>query len=457
MNTAKNWKQLVAEGVAQGLSITRIAKGCQPHMGEANWKRAYNLVKKEYYRIKRGNAAGVDPKCAAGKAGTATGGSPLPPPKEGVTSMHVRENGDAIFEGFMNLLENEEVTPESVMGVCNAPPERWVVQSLTCNVWQGMTREDNQNGKMNLWQFKVVLRPKKDAELTFEDVVRDFEGHAGEFPPVAHLAPVAVPNREKHKMLEINISDLHFAKLSWAPECGENFDYKIARDLFFQIIDAEAERLKHGDYEKVLFVWTNDFFNSDTIEQTTTGGTQQSTDIRWQKMFLNGMKMLVEAIESLQQYAPVETFYIASNHSRTTEWYGINYLHAWFKDCDRVTVDLSCRARYYYEYGQNLIGFSHSCYEKKQNLPFLMSVEAPEMWARTKYREFHLAHIHCEKVEEKGGIVFRWLPSVTGTDTWHYDSGFVGTAKRSYSFTWDRDVGLENINVVHVVPKMEVN
>lgn len=78
------------------------------------------------------------------------------------------------------------------------------------------------------------------------------------------------------------------------------------------------------------------------------------------------------------------------------------------------------------------------------------------MWASSTYREFHLAHIHCEKVEEKGGVVYRWLPSVTGMDSWHYDSGFIGAFKRSYSFTWDKDIGLESINVVNVKLKPEV-
>lgn len=456
MSSTNNWKLLVAEGIGKGMSIAKIAKGCRQLMNEPDDRRAYNLVKKEYYRIKRGNAAGVNPTQSAAKAGACPDGTPIPPPKEGVSSMTFRENGDAVFEGFMKLLVEEEVTPESVMRVCNAPPERWVVQNLTCNVWQGMTREGDGNGKMNLWQFKVVMRPRGAAEITLEDVRKEFEEYTATAPHPGHLPVVPVPNRKKSKMLEINISDLHFAKLSWAPECNENYDYKIARDLFFQIIEGEVERLKTGDYEKILFVWTNDFFNSDTIEQTTTAGTQQSTDIRWQKMFLNGMTMLVDAIEILQQYAPVETFYIASNHGRTTEWYGINFLYAWFRDCDRVKVDLSCKARYYYQYGVTLLGFSHSCYEKKQNLPFAMSVEVPEMWASSTYREFHLAHIHCEKVEEKGGVVYRWLPSVTGMDSWHYDSGFIGAFKRSYSFTWDKDIGLESINVVNVKLKPEV-
>ena len=58
----------------------------------------------------------------------------------------------------------------------------------------------------------------------------------------------------------------------------------------------------------------------------------------------------------------------------------------------------------------------------------------------------HLAHYHSEKVEEKGGVIFRWLPSITGTDTWSNDCGYIGAVKRSYSFVYDKDKGLIQIN-----------
>lgn len=415
----------------------------------ADPKRSYNWVKKEVYRQKK----------IAGRSTNENKQEQQPPaaPTPGVKSCTARANGERVFEGFLNALDGTKIKPEDILKVCNADPSTWCVTSFTCNVWQGQTKAGpNGNGTVCLWQFKAVLRPRDNSELTLEDATTAFKDALSGHKPPVYSPPVSTPPKQKHKMLEINISDLHFAKLSWAPECGENYDYKIARDSFFQIIDAECHRLESGEFEKVLFVWTNDFFNSDTIDATTTNGTQQNTDIRWQKMFLMGMTMLVDAIDKLQQYAPVETFYIASNHSRTTEWYGINYLSAWFRNNPRVTVNLTCKARHYYQYGVNLIGFSHSSYEKKQNLPGLMSVEVPDLWATSKYREFHLAHIHSERVEERAGIIFRWLPSVTAADAWHYDSGYIGAQKRSYSFTWDRDAGLESINIVHVKQKTEV-
>ena len=158
--------------------------------------------------------------------------------------------------------------------------------------------------------------------------------------------------------------------------------------------------------------------------------------------------MLIKAIDKLSQYAPVKTFYIASNHSRQVDYYAICTLNAWFRNYSNVEVDLNPSPRYYERYGVNLIGFAHSYYEKKNNLPHLMQIERPKDWGDTKYREYHLAHYHSEKVEEKGGIIFRWLPSITGTDTWSNDCGYIGAVKRSYSFVYDKEKGLVQINSI---------
>ena len=74
-----------------------------------------------------------------------------------------------------------------------------------------------------------------------------------------------------------------------------------------------------------------------------------------------------------------------------------------------------------------------------------MHVEAPSAWARTKWHEFHLGHIHHEESGEKSGVVVRNLSSFTGTDAYHYERGYVGAARKCQSFLWDKDRGLAEV------------
>lgn len=268
----------------------------------------------------------------------------------------------------------------------------------------------------------------------FEEFLREYQG------PVVPLKPK--PNTKE--MLEVSIVDLHLGKMAWKPETGENYDYKIADRRFMSVIYDVVERSKQREFEQILFPVGQDFFNFDTIEGTTTRGTRQDNDLRWQKLYVKGVEMLVKAIDILTQIAPVKTFLVPGNHDTMTSFYAIMHLSAYFKDNPNVEVNISPQARKYIEFGKCLIGFTHGDKEKKRIFGN-MQVEAAQAWGRTRYREWHASHLHSEHVREEHGIKLRRLSSVTGTDAYHYESGYAGAIATSQSFVWDKDRGLRDI------------
>jgi hypothetical protein len=356
------------------------------------------------------------------------------------SSIEYKSDGSAVFEKIIALPANGNITPEVILEAHGMNKDLWEVISCKSNFYQ---QQKKGGSVINLYQSKLTAKPIKCA-VSLDTIKSNFDSLQNKFSPIK----IGKPNKHAKYLYEINIADLHLGKFSCDYETGELLNSEIAERRFFEIIKKECDNIsQYGEYiEKILFVWTNDFFNSDGISQSTTGGTPQDTDMKWQKLYLTGVNMLIKAIDKLSTLAPVKTFYIASNHSRQTDYYAICTLNAWFRNYPNVKIDITPHTRHYERYGVNLIGFAHSYYEKKQNLPYLMSIECKEDWGKTSYREYHLAHYHSEKVEEKGGIIFRWLPSVTGTDTWSNDCGFIGAVRRSYSFVYDRDRGLIQIN-----------
>lgn len=355
-------------------------------------------------------------------------------------SVEYKPDGSAIFDRIIALADGEQLTPEIILKAHGMDSSMWEVLSCKSNFYQ---QQKKGGSILNLYQSKVCAKPINN-EVSIEDIKKNFEELQNNFTPIK----VGVPNKNAHYMYEINIADLHLGKFCTEEETGNFLNSDLAEKRFFELIEKECDNIQqYGSFiEKILFVWTNDFFNSDGISNSTTGGTPQDTDMKWQKLYIKGVNMLIKAIDKLSQYAPVKTFYIASNHSRQVDYYAICTLNAWFRNYSNVEIDINPSPRYYERYGVNLIGFAHSYYEKKQNLPHLMQIERPKDWGDTKYREYHLAHYHSEKVEEKGGIIFRWLPSITGTDTWSNDCGYIGAIKRSYSFVYDKEKGLIQIN-----------
>lgn len=356
--------------------------------------------------------------------------------------MEYKQDGSVVFNRIIELSKTCDITPTDMLIAHGMDPTKWDVITYKNNFWQAQQK----GGKViDLYQSKITVRPKQQ-EITLKEI----EEHFKNFKP--KTKPFKIVYDKKHYgakyLYEINIADLHLGRFCYDEETNDFVNTDVAKKRFFNIINEECKRLSviSEHVEKILFVWTNDFFNSDGISKSTTGGTPQDTDMKWQQLYLTGVEMLVEALETLSNFAPVKTFYIASNHSRQTDYYAINYLNAWFRNDENVEVDINPHPRHYEKYGVNLIGFAHSYYEKKENLPFLMSNECKSDWSSSTYREYHLAHYHSEKVEEKGGIIFRWLPSVTGADTWSNDCGYTMAIKRSYSFVYDKEKGLVQMN-----------
>jgi len=255
---------------------------------------------------------------------------------------------------------------------------------------------------------------------------------------------VIIPKTNSGLMLEVPIVDLHLGKLSWQPETGENYDCNIAEERFMSVVYDIVDSTKDKKFEKILFIIGNDFFNFDNIDGTTTKGTLQQNDGRWQKMYLKGNDLLTEAISLFSKIASVDVLEIPGNHDEMTMYYTIVNLASWFRNNGNVSVDISPRKRKYREFGKCLIGFTHMDKERKR-IEGNMQVEAPEAWGRTLYREWHGGHLHSEQTKEVNGIKIRNLSSVTGTDAWHYDSGYVGSVATSQTFIWDKEKGLKNI------------
>lgn len=261
--------------------------------------------------------------------------------------------------------------------------------------------------------------------------------------------PIKYPKRkEKDGLLyEIDIPDIHFGRLTWEEESGDNYDIKIARRIVNSVLDDLLHYSKSFPVAKILLPIGNDMMNVDNKEGTTTRGTPQQEDTRWQKTFRIARQLLVEMIDKCQSIAPVDALVISGNHDEQRMFMLGDALECWYHANKNVSVDNSARKRKYYPFGCNLIGFTHGCWEKLDRLPFLMSTEVPNLWANSKYREWHTGDKHFKKdvlykTDESSGMVIRILRSVAGLDAWTFDKGFIGSLKAAESFMWSPTQGV---------------
>jgi hypothetical protein len=304
--------------------------------------------------------------------------------------------------------------------------------------------------KARLEKKLTVARERAIGEL-FKEMIKDYRA-----PVLQFLPKITTVNKEKN-FLEISLFDLHFGKLCWGEETGEDFDIKIARQRFLNTIKILIKRASGFNYERILFPVGNDFFNSDTIFNTTTKGTLVDEDVRWKKSYSLGNKLLVDSINLLKQTGvPIDVIVIPGNHDFEKSYYMGSYLEAWFNNDSQVNINNGASLRKYYRFGKVLLGFTHGSEEKENSLPLLMAsdVESKPMWSETIYHEWHIGHEHRKKdmkytvldkskmIGEDLGVTVRYLSSLTGTDAWHFSHGFVGAIKSGDAFIWNDEAGM---------------
>ena len=58
---------------------------------------------------------------------------------------------------------------------------------------------------------------------------------------------------------------------------------------------------------------------------------------------------------------------------------------------------------------------------------------------KARFKEIHAAHLHSEQmIQEINGVIVRRISSPTALDTWHTESGYVGTVRKAQTFIYDK-------------------
>ena len=362
------------------------------------------------------------------------------------------------YYGHQGYPDGHITTLDQLLERCDIDLQQWAVAVYRVNKWDTTSWKQGFPQTWENFQVKATLERIKEAkdaksfEEIFKQMIENYE------PPVIPVSAIPTKNsvdEDENNLLEISLFDLHIGKLGWAGEVGENFDVKIAKARFLDAIVGLLKRAKGFNYSKILFPIGNDFFNSDNQWNTTTAGTPQDEDLRWQKTWNMGTQLIVDAIMLLKATGvPVEVPIIPGNHDQERSFYLGSFIDAWFRNDPQVTVNNSAKTRKYVEWGEVMLGFTHGKDEKENALPMVMAAEEKEMWGRTTFHEWHLGHFHKKRnvkftimdkaqvLNEELGVTVRYLSSLTGTEEWHYKKAYIGAHKAGEAFIWNDKCGM---------------
>lgn len=245
-------------------------------------------------------------------------------------------------------------------------------------------------------------------------------------------------------LLVINIPDLHLGKYAWAGETGEDYDIPIAKARFLGAIQDALDKTKHLKIGRILFTLGSDYFNTDTIANTTTAGTPQDCDGRWQRLLQEGWKLAVKGVLMCEAVAPVDIVMVQGNHDWANTYALGQILEAYFQDHPNVTLDNSANPQKYYRWRKVGFFIVHGDKRKMTDLPMVFANDNPSLWGHCTSKYILTGHLHHEKkvafkiMGQDSGCFYYQFGSLSGTDAYHKASGYIGT-KRSQSLVFGPD------------------
>jgi hypothetical protein len=340
----------------------------------------------------------------------------------------IKSDGSVYSDKLIRMSKEEKRSPVRLLELHGFDPDLWEVVSCTNNLWHAMRKNDL--GRLLQYQSKLTAKPKSGNKITFSDIDKFFNNYTyktGIFPK-KH-------KKNNGKVLEIDIADMHNGKVPFLGDdtVQENFYYTMSEIL---------QKIEGKNISKIYFNPMGDTSYFDHVNGSTTSGTIVSQNKSLQTVFDETTDMFIDAITKLSEIADVEVLHIPGNHDVGFSYYLVKSLEMYFRKNDNVSIDTDHRPRKFRKIGKTLIGWNHGNISKANSIQWLQ-VEAREEWGQTESSEIHSAHIHSQMTIEKGGTILRHLPSMTPTDQWHYEKGYVGAVRSTCCFLYDLEKGLE--------------
>ena len=323
----------------------------------------------------------------------------------------------------------------------------WEVERSIANAWEthakvGDTMLPFTNHQVKAW-LKPITRVTPMTVAEMAKILAPLVKRTG-----ASFRPKSLPDSSNY-LLELDMFDLHLGKLADLLETGQEYNLDIACDLYEAAVDALIARAAGYPIGEVLLPVGNDFYNSDTIIGSTTAGTPQHEAARWQRTFVRGTSLITATVNRIRERGlKVRIVIIPGNHDAANAFFLGQVLGATFSGCPDVSIDNTFSPRKYVQFHDCAIMYSHGNAEKEGNLPQIFAQEQPEMWAATRFREVHLAHIHHKKefkyhtIQEHIGLTVRYMRSLSALDAWHHWKGYIGSQRSAEAFIHAKGEGV---------------
>lgn len=275
----------------------------------------------------------------------------------------------------------------------------------------------NKDGDVTEWVIK-----ERDKEDQYKAMLEAWEEHCLSMPKIK-LTPAPLSTME-NLLCDYTIGDNHTGLYAWAKEAGDDWDLDKSVDILEKAMNHLVYHAPAAEIAYILDV--GDYMHADnSANETSHSHNKLDVDGRYSKVLNAGIDCIIKLILlALQKHKKVLYRSVIGNHNDHSSQMLNTAVRLRFHNEPRLTVLDSPNHHHYYQFGCNLLADTHGHTTKADNLPLLMAVDVPEMWATTTNRVWRTGHVHHLSQKEYSGCTVVTYRTLAPKDAWHSASGY---------------------------------
>lgn len=272
------------------------------------------------------------------------------------------------------------------------------------------------------------IKTKREQEDIYQDLVDSMEELSQNLPQLKPKKTSAV-KVDPNLLTVYPLGDPHIGLLCYEPEVGNNWDLRIAEQVFLPLFDNLVTVAPPS--EECLIIDLGDFWHYDGMEQKTMrSGHKVDADGRPSKMIQVGFRIMRQMIESaLTMHKKVNVKIMPGNHDDLGSIFLRVALFHIFENEPRVSIDQSPNVFQYFDWGKNIIGIHHGDKCKMAQLPMVMAADEPKSWGDAEFRHWYVGHFHNDSThifsgKDMQGCKVETFRTIVGREGYAHEAGY---------------------------------
>ncbi|HDD1919567.1 TPA: winged helix-turn-helix domain-containing protein [Salmonella enterica subsp. enterica serovar Enteritidis] len=268
------------------------------------------------------------------------------------------------------------------------------------------------------------VKTDTDAERQVELMRAVIDGMKSDITPVSVVPPPK--KRLNEKLLNLyTVSDFHLGMLAWADESGDDWDMKIAEDLFSKWFDAAFQKAPDAGVGVINLL--GDFAHFDSLDAVTpASGHVLDADTRYQKLVRYMIRMVRRVVNmALVKHKSVRLLIVQGNHDESGMIWLAEMFNTLYDNEPRVFVDTSPDVYKMVQHGKTTLFFHHGHKARFDAIEPIMIAKFRKAFGESVYSYAHVGHLHHQKIVESRNMIVEQHRTLAAKDAYASRGGWM--------------------------------